>query len=232
MDDAASRPIVRALAQPMRDSAAVVHEIAGSGQLGTSHVCVDVLHVIPAPQSPSPRQPTHVADEPWSRHRGVGLPHGAQAAPHAASDAHRTHVPDTHCEPALQSPLTRQSTHPVAAALHTSPCAVQFAQEAPHRASTLHGTQAEPLHHRPDGQSPSFWQALHELPAQPKGHTSRREVYWHAPPEQVPGASKTRRLVASAHVEGGGLVQVIPMQGFPVHAPLAHPCGQATVADA
>lgn len=223
--------MVRALAHPILFSAPVLHERGGRGQVPESQACVVRLHVAPPPQSASPRHWTQVADAPWSRHFGVPPPQGAQLAPHAPSDRHGRQVPDEHCEPAAQSPVTRHATHSVPAALQKLPAAVQSVHDGPQRASTLHGLQVPPLHQRPAAQSVSRLHARHAAPEHPKGQGTSRWPYWHEPPLHVPGESCTRRLLASAHAAAGGDVHATPMQGSPVQAPEEHPDGHGTTAD-
>ena len=74
--------MMRAFEQPDRFWDPVVHESAGGGQPGSTHVWV-VLQTLPPVQSASRRHCTHVDVAPWSRHLGVGLAQGVHDAPQA-----------------------------------------------------------------------------------------------------------------------------------------------------
>jgi hypothetical protein len=52
------------------------------------------------------------------------------------------------------------------------------------------------------------------------------------PALHVPGASKTFKSFAPVQYLDGGVVQLMPTQGSPLHAPLAQPFGQKTCCDA
>jgi hypothetical protein len=51
------------------------------------------------------------------------------------------------------------------------------------------------------------------------------------PPAHVPGVFETSSVLAFAHVEAGGVLQLTPAQGSPVQEPAEQPLAQACVVE-
>jgi hypothetical protein len=87
-------------------------------------------------------------------------------------------------------------------------------------------------------ETPAHGSPLHAVPEHPDAQYCLWLPYEHTPAAQVPGRSKTVRLLASKQYEAGSVLQATPAHGSPLQASFAHPkaqysrCGTYTQAPA